>query len=209
MQYVFFRKSSSSSSSYNSIIRHSAYVHRSGSIFSCTISVFYVISATISYHNIIIITVVVYNIILYKHGEYATLFLATAPPAPSSNPCDKTAERNFGKKIHFMRAFVFVLVFHFYFVQSENFNNLNSLLDRTDTNAAAVSRVCLTIRDVTAGNWNIIPGVPRRRTVVAVAERRPMGGAAGKGGGVGHLLRLYYPPPPMPPPPFVVVYNIV
>lgn len=69
-------------------------------------------------------------------------------------PHIQTAECNF-RKIHFMRSFVFVLVFHFFFfffiVQSENFNNLNSLLDRTDTNAAVLC-VCLTIRDVTAGN---------------------------------------------------------
>lgn len=40
----------------------------------------------------------------------------------------------------------------------------------------SLSRVCLTIRDVTAGNWNIIPGVPRRRTVVAEDVRSPRGG---------------------------------
>jgi len=85
-----FRKSWS----YNSIIRHSAYVHRSGSIFSCTISVFYVISATISFDNII--TIVVYIIILYKHGECDDALPHHCTAAPF-NP-DKTAERNFGRK---------------------------------------------------------------------------------------------------------------
>jgi len=135
----------------------------------------------ISYQNIIILyyyRLYIYDVIykrIMRCSTSATLHRHPSNPTPHTKQLDVIS-----KKISILCARP-CLFLSFIFILSKAKISIIWIpywIARIRT-LCSLSRVCLTIRDVTAGNWNIIPGVPRRRTVVAVAVRNPKGRGEG------------------------------